>query len=52
MFHHYTLSKLSDAEIEILKGQLAFAFFIEPDFKIRLVKKYGCDKCSENFKVP
>lgn len=40
-FHYYITRKLSKIEIDKLKGELAFAFYIEPDFKNRLMGKYG-----------
>ncbi|GGI76334.1 retron St85 family RNA-directed DNA polymerase [Shewanella gelidii] len=39
--HSFTLQKLSNEEIFKLKGHLAHAEFIEPDFLERMVKKYG-----------
>ncbi|AVU32929.1 RNA-directed DNA polymerase [Serratia marcescens] len=41
--HHFSLDKLSENEIEKLKGLLAFAEHIEHSFVDRMVKKYGSD---------
>ncbi|HDR1936147.1 TPA: hypothetical protein QB658_001841, partial [Pasteurella multocida] len=39
--HYFINNKLDIDSIEKLRGELAFAFYIEPDFKNRLIKKYG-----------
>ena len=39
--HHYLLGKLSEKDICSLKGYLAFACQIEPNFKERVISKYG-----------
>ena len=39
--HKYSIDKLEESEIDILRGHLSFAFFIEPQFKERMEKKYG-----------
>lgn len=39
--HRYIEGKIDGETKNTLKGQLSFAFFIEPQFKIRLQKKYG-----------
>lgn len=39
--HYFINNKLDIYSIEKLRGELAFAFYIEPDFKNRLIKKYG-----------
>lgn len=41
MVHKYTLDKLNETQFDQLKGLLAFAVFIEPDFLHRLEIKYG-----------
>lgn len=41
--HSFSIGKFESDNIEKLKGWLSFAFFIEPDFKSRLTKKYGDD---------
>jgi len=50
MLHRFIQSKLTDKETEQLKGYLAFAFFIEPDFRDRLINKYGIEYCCKIFK--
>lgn len=49
--HTFSLGKLCDKDIEKLKGELAFAFYIEPEFKVRMHKKYGSLICSRLWKV-
>lgn len=39
--HRFSLEKMTEKEIEKLKGDLSFAFFVEPEFKIRMKQKYG-----------
>lgn len=39
--HYYITGKLDKKEIDKLKGELSFSFYIEPSFKDRLIKKYG-----------
>jgi RNA-directed DNA polymerase len=43
MVHRYCLGLLSKEETLKLKGHLGFAKHIEPDFIVRLSKKYGSD---------
>ncbi len=39
--HKFYTVGMESSEIEKLKGNLSFVFFIEPDFRCRLNKKYG-----------
>ncbi|WP_100657047.1 retron St85 family RNA-directed DNA polymerase [Alteromonas flava] len=39
--HHYLNGRLTPEQVESLQGYLSFVFHIEPEFKIRLHKKYG-----------
>ncbi|MFM5736570.1 retron St85 family RNA-directed DNA polymerase [Aeromonas hydrophila] len=39
--HRFSLEKMTEKEIEKLKGDLSFAFFVEPEFKVRMKQKYG-----------
>lgn len=41
LIHRFTLNQLGDDDINYLKGLLAFAFYIEPVFKQRMVNKYS-----------
>lgn len=41
LIHKYKLEKLTEEEIEHMKGLLSFAFDIEPLFKVRMFKKYS-----------
>ncbi|BBS86654.1 retron St85 family RNA-directed DNA polymerase [Aeromonas media] len=48
--HKFSLGYLSESDIEKLKGELSFVFFVEPAFKDRLIKKYGYDVCHKLWK--
>ena len=39
--HKFSLGNMTEDEIEKLKGDLSFAFFVEPNFKLRMKQKYG-----------
>ncbi|EKP0304777.1 retron St85 family RNA-directed DNA polymerase [Aeromonas veronii] len=39
--HKFSLGNMTEDELEKLKGDLSFAFFVEPDFKLRMKQKYG-----------
>jgi RNA-directed DNA polymerase len=39
--HHAVLGRLSPAEMSVLSGELGFANVVEPQFIVRLKKKYG-----------
>ena len=40
--HHFKINKLNDEQqILSLKGQLAFAFYIQPELKVQFSRKYG-----------
>jgi RNA-directed DNA polymerase len=41
LIHKWINKKLVESEYEVLRGYLAFARDIEPDFEVRLRKKYG-----------
>jgi len=41
MVHRYTIKRLTEEEIAELKGLIAFAHDIEPDFVARLARKYS-----------
>ncbi|TCP96190.1 retron-type reverse transcriptase [Cricetibacter osteomyelitidis] len=41
--HHYSLGKINDDEAKKLQGELAFTFYIEPEFESKLIKKYGLE---------
>lgn len=47
MLHKFKIGKLDEAEFDYLKGILAFALFIEPNFLNRLEVKYGRELLSE-----
>ena len=48
--HKFSLGNLCDSEVEKLKGELAFVFFVEPTFKVRMQCKYGSDVCRKLWK--
>lgn len=39
--HRFSRGKMSEGETSVLLGQLSFAFFIEPQFRERMQRKYG-----------
>ena len=41
--HYYSLGHLNEDEIQKLKGELAFSFYIEPELKSRFIRKYGSE---------
>lgn len=41
LIHQFSLGQLSTEDIHYLQGFLAFASYIEPDFKQRMIKKYS-----------
>lgn len=48
--HKFSSGKMEGNEIETLKGNASFAFFIEPEFRVRMEKKYGADTLEHLFK--
>lgn len=49
LIHKFTLGALSDQQIENLKGQLAHVKNIEPDFVVRMKKKYSDEAIAKIF---
>lgn len=43
MIHKFSIGKLDESEHDHLRGMLAFAIYIEPDFLNRLESKYGSE---------
>jgi retron-type reverse transcriptase len=52
LIHRWTNGKLDDLEVSYMRGLLAFARDIEPDFEYRLVRKYGSKEINEILSNP
>lgn len=43
MIHKFKYEQLEEFEIPTLKGRFSFSVFIEPDFEIKMINKYGIE---------
>lgn len=52
LFHKFLTGVATDAELSFLKGYLAFAKSVEPDFAVSLVRKFGTQAVATIERVP